>query len=105
MTKITACAALLGLTVALSSTASTGSFGSSTTRLCLAVTVEEAAACEKDDQIVFAPDYWGNEQQPILVARFSDLNKAVVWNNSGLTCITAGKRESIVASELLKQKQ
>lgn len=104
MTKITACAALLGLTVALSSTASAGSFGS-TNRLCLAVTVEEAAACEKDDQIVFAPDYWGNEQQPILVARFCDLNKTVVWNNSGLTCIAAGKRESIFASELLKQKQ
>lgn len=104
MTKITARAALLGLAVALSSTASAGSFGS-TNRLCLTVTVEEPAACEKDDQIVFAPDYWGNEQQPILVARFCDLNKAVVWNNSGLTSIAAGKRESIFASELLKQKQ
>ena len=104
MTKITARTALLGLAVALSSTASADPFGS-TNRLCLAVTVEEAAACEKDDQIVFAPDYWGNDQQPILVARFCDLNKAVVWNNSGLTCIAAGKRESIFASELLKQKQ
>lgn len=104
MTKTTAVAILLGLTAILPLTASAGTF-SQANRLCLAVSVEEIAACEKDDQIVFAPDYWGNEQQPILVARFCDLNKAVVWNNSGLTCIAAGKRESIFASELLKQKQ
>lgn len=49
--------------------------------------------CKDGDLFAFLPKSWGSEQLPIIAAAQScDFNKAVVYNNGGVTCVFNGAR-------------
>ncbi len=70
--------------------ASTAEF-SLVTPVCRAATLEEAAACERNDQILFLPAK-ANRRLVLEATKYCDLHHAVVWNDAGLSCIAAGAR-------------
>ena len=59
--------------------------------------------CKDGDVLAFLPARWGNEQLPIFAAsQLCNFNKAVVYNNVGVTCIYTGVR---VRARLDKEKK
>ena len=61
--------------------------------------------CKKGDTILYIPKEWGNEQLPVnFAAQFCHFNKQIVWTNGGVSCVYAGQKNIVYASdEVLKQ--
>ncbi len=62
---------------------------------CIVSKVEAVRSkCKVGDILVFAPNTFGNEQYPILVAGSAcDFSKPIVWNTGGVACVLDKPRE------------
>lgn len=56
---------------------------------CLVFDADAVASCKPGQKVTFLPLRWGNDQLPVFVSQYCDLNYTVVWNNGGVTCIRA----------------
>ncbi len=66
----------------------------------------DVMGCEKGDELRFLPNQWGNEQLPLLFASENcDMNKAIIYNNSGVICTYAGRKELVDGRALLTEKK
>lgn len=66
----------------------------------------DVMGCEKGDELRYLPDRWGHEQLPLLFASENcDMNKAIIYNNSGVICTYAGRKELVDGKKLLTEKQ
>ena len=63
--------------------------GAEGSHTCLVFAADAVSSCKPGQKVVFMPLRWGNDQLPIFVSQYCDLNYTVVWNNGGVTCIRA----------------
>lgn len=96
-------AAVLAFALALSACQKTDTVSEVSNHICEVSNVGSNAldVCKDGDLFAFLPKSWGNEQLPIIAAAQScDFNKAVVYNNGGVTCVFNGARlRAIVENE------
>ena len=96
-------AAVLAFALALSACQKTDTVSAVSNHICEVSNVGSNAldVCKDGDLFAFLPKSWGNEQLPIIAAAQScDFNKAVVYNNGGVTCVFNGARlRAIVENE------
>ncbi|MFZ4878839.1 hypothetical protein ACL9RI_27460 [Janthinobacterium sp. Mn2066] len=96
-------ASVFAVAIAMSACQKTDTSTALSNHICEVSDVGASAltACKDGDLFAFLPKSWGNEQLPIIAAAQScDFNKAVVYNNGGVTCVFNGARlRAIVENE------
>ncbi len=66
----------------------TSDFTANTSQLCMFANIEEAGKCKSGQTAFFAPQSWGNEQFPVVVAaKYCDFNHPIVLTNGGVACV------------------
>ena len=57
-------------------------------KLCVFSDEKSLKECKNGELAMFAPNSWGNEQLPIVIAsQYCDFNYQIMYNDSGFVCV------------------